>query len=117
MSEKAADVMHRREAARLVAENHSAKSRSRSMSALRLSYDDARYRRGLVADVNEAAAKGLPHVRMPAPARLTANHQDRSSPFASRVHWLTDHACASACQDLADLGLSRRMGLQENCVS
>lgn len=65
--------------------------------------NDARYRRGLAAEIAEAATKGLPYVRKPSPARITAHNQDATSPFKGRVFLLTDHACASACLDFVDI--------------
>ena len=64
---------------------------------------DAKNRRALAAEIEKAAAAGMAYVRKPAPARFAANTPAGSSPFKGRVFLLTDHACASACLDFADI--------------
>ena len=64
---------------------------------------DAKNRRALAAEIEKAAAAGMPYVRKPAPARFAANTPAASTPFKGRVFLLTDHACASACLDFADI--------------
>jgi Peptidase family S41 len=64
---------------------------------------EANYRRALAAKIEQAAAAGIAYVRQPAPARLAATTPTGNSPFKGRVYLLTDHACASACLDFADI--------------
>lgn len=65
--------------------------------------DDARYRRDLADEIEKAVAAGMVYVRKPAPPRFAAGIPKGKSPFKGRVFLLTDHACASACLDFADI--------------
>ena len=64
---------------------------------------DAKYRRELADEIEQAAAAGMVYVRKPAPARFAAGTPTGESPLKGRVFLLTDHACASACLDFADI--------------
>jgi len=64
---------------------------------------DAKYRRELADEIEQAAAAGMVYLRKPAPARFAAGTPTGESPLKGRVFLLTDHACASACLDFADI--------------
>jgi hypothetical protein len=64
---------------------------------------DALYRRELADEIETAAAAGKAYVHKSEPARLEATPPTEASPFKGRVLLLTDHNCASACLDFADI--------------
>ena len=64
---------------------------------------DARYRRKLADEIEKAAAEGKTYVRKAHPARYASDAPTGRSPFKGRVYLLTDHTCASACLDFADI--------------
>jgi hypothetical protein len=66
---------------------------------------DALYRRELADELETAAAAGGVYVRKPEPARFAAGTPTGESLLKGRVFLLTDHACASACLDFADIAL------------
>jgi hypothetical protein len=64
---------------------------------------DARYRRKLADEIEKAAAEGKTYVRRASHARFASDATTGRSPFKGRVYLLTDHTCASACLDFADI--------------